>query len=54
MNAPEIDQQISSIVDDLLTRHWILPYRNGDEWFHPHPLLLRRLTLPHSSASTAS
>lgn len=42
----------TSIVDDLLTRHWILPYRNGDEWFHPHPLLLRKLKL--TPASTGS
>lgn len=44
----------TSIVDDLLTRFWVLPYRNGDEWLHPHPLLLRKLSPPASGASTSS
>lgn len=39
----------STLVDELLNNFWLLPYRNGDEWFHPHPLLLDRLTPPSAS-----
>jgi hypothetical protein len=34
----------SNLVDELLARYWLLPYRNGKEWFYPHPLLLNRLS----------
>ncbi|MES2638408.1 MAG: hypothetical protein V4850_02970 [Myxococcota bacterium] len=40
----------SNLVDELLARYWLLPYRNGKEWFHPHPLLLDRLSRPSPAA----
>lgn len=43
---PDLERRAdgSNLVDELLARYWLLPYRNGHEWFYPHPLLLHRLT----------
>lgn len=45
---PDLERRAdgTNLVDELLARYWLLPYRNGHEWFYPHPLLLHRLSPP--------